>query len=275
MNDPSAATAAPAPVEPARFEGEGGSSSWMSPAWVEADAPPRAATSKIEFDDRTQLNAAARAIGGHGVMGRMADLVAFQDGYEQVGKRLLGATVVVDDLDRAMKLHQAGVGDRLVTLDGDVVDEDGVVAGGSRDAQGAGVLAQKREIRDLGDIVGQLEHDLAEATARLVTAKTELKQVGKALDGLRSQVHEGEVAIMGHEKDESRVRARARSSSRSARPARHRAARARESPRKRSRPTTSPRASARASRPSASRRSSARRSISWRTSRSIAIGSTS
>ena len=161
---------------------------------------------KIEVDDRTQLVAAHAAIGGEGVLGRMADLVAFADGYETVGKRLLGATVVVDDLARALQLHNEGVTDRLVTLDGDVIEDDGVVAGGSRDAQGAGVLAQKREIRDLEEIVGTLEHDLAEAMARLVTAKTELKQVTKALEGLRTQVHEGEVAIMGHEKDEARVR---------------------------------------------------------------------
>src|SRR5690606_27592795 len=157
--------------------------------------------------DRTALVAAHAAVGGEGVLGRMADLVAFAEGYEQVGRRLLGGTVVVDELGRAIELHRRGVSDRLVTLDGDVVDEDGVVAGGSRDAQGAGVLAQKREIRDLEEIVGKLEHDLSEAMARLVTAKTELKMVGKALDGLRTQVHEGEVAIMGHEKDEARVRA--------------------------------------------------------------------
>jgi chromosome segregation protein len=160
----------------------------------------------IEVEDRTQLVVAHAAIGGEGVLGRMADLVAFADGYEAVGKRLLGGTVVVDDLARALQLHRHGVADRLVTLEGDVVEGDGVVAGGSRDAQGAGVLAQKREIRDLEDIVGTLEHDLAEATQRLVTAKTELKQVTKALDGVRTQVHEGEVAIMGHEKDEARVR---------------------------------------------------------------------
>jgi chromosome segregation protein len=140
------------------------------------------------------------------VLGRMADMVTFADGYEGVGKRLLGGTVVVDQLERALELHSQGVKDRLVTLDGDLVDEDGVVAGGSRDAQGAGVLAQKREIRDLEEIVGKLEHDLSEAMARLVTAKTELKQVQKALEGLRTQVHEGDIAIMSHEKDESRVR---------------------------------------------------------------------
>ncbi|MGE0551250.1 MAG: chromosome segregation protein SMC [Kofleriaceae bacterium] len=160
----------------------------------------------IEVEDRTQLVAAHAAIGGEGVLGRMADLVAFQDGYEQVGKRLFGSTVVVDDLDRALKLHSAGVTDRLVTLEGDVIDEDGVVVGGSRDAQGANVLAQKREIRELEEVVGTLEHDLSEATARLVTAKQELKMVGKAIEGLRTQVHEGELAIMGHEKDETRVR---------------------------------------------------------------------
>jgi len=200
------------------FEGEGGAASWMSPAWERSGAADDAEIvaepssgewrvgGKIEVDDRTQLVAAHAAIGGEGVLGRMADLVSFADGYETVGKRLLGTTVVVDDLARALRLHNQGVTDRMVTLDGDVIEDGGIVAGGSRDAQGAGVLAQKREIRDLEEIVGTLEHDLSEAMARLVTAKTELKQVTKALDGLRTQVHEGEVAIMGHEKDEARVR---------------------------------------------------------------------
>jgi chromosome segregation protein len=191
------------------FEGEGGAASWMSPAWSE---PTRMG---IEVEDRTALTAAmvARADGlggaeavGEGVLGRMSDLVEFADGYAPVGKRLLAGAVVVDELSRALDLHSRGVRDRIVTLEGDVIDEDGVVAGGSREAQGAGVLAQKREIRDLEEIVGRLEHDLNEAMTRLVTAKTELKQVGKALDGLRAQVHEGEVAIIGHEKDDTRVR---------------------------------------------------------------------
>ncbi|HMG55161.1 MAG TPA: hypothetical protein VK601_16810, partial [Kofleriaceae bacterium] len=180
------------------FEGEGGAASWMSPAW--ADGPAGAASDgvprspgggAIEVDDRTQLIAAHAAIGGEGVLGRMADLVAFADGYESVGKRLLGTTTVVDDLARALQLHRRGVTDRLVTLDGDVVDGDGVVAGGSRDAQGAGVLAQKREIRELEEIVAGLEHDLANATAILVSGKTELKQLTKAIEGLRGQVHQG------------------------------------------------------------------------------------
>ena len=186
-------------VERPRFEGEGGASTWM---W--SDRTGQAGS--IEVDDRTQLVNATNQIGGEGVLGRIAELVAFAEGYEQVGKRLLAGTVVVENLRQALALHERGVADPIVTLEGDMVAVDGVVAGGSRDAQGAGVLAQKREIRDLEEIVGKLEHDLSEAMQRLVTAKTELAQIVKALEGLRTQQHEGDIAIMGHEKDDTRVR---------------------------------------------------------------------
>ncbi len=210
MADEVGAAPAPAVTEPGfeavtgpsrlAFAGEGNPSAWMSPAWDERP---------IEVEDlREPSPSSARpsAVSGEGVLGRMADLVAFADGFEAVGRRLLGGTIVVDHLERALGLHQAGAVDRLVTLDGDVVEADGVVAGGSRDAQGAGVLAQKREIRDLEERVGALEHELAEATARLVTARAELKQVTKAIEGLRTQAHESALAIIGHEKDEARVR---------------------------------------------------------------------
>ncbi|MDB5557019.1 MAG: chromosome segregation protein, partial [Rhizobium sp.] len=196
----------------ARGELEGEASAGSDGSTMEAPTAERR-WGAIEVEDRTTLVAAISAGRGGaaigdmaGVLGRMADLVDFEDGYAAVGKRLLGSTVVVEDLERALRLHNQGVTDRLVTLDGDVVDEDGVVAGGSRDAQGAGVLAQKREIRDLEEITGRLEHDLSDAMTRLVTAKTELKQLVKAIEGLRTQVHEGDLAIMGHEKDEARVR---------------------------------------------------------------------
>ena len=192
----------PTPVAP-MFEGEGGPSSWISAAWEPAGA------AAFIYEDRTQLVTATQQdpAAGEGVLGRMADLVGFAEGFEEVGRRLLGSTLVVEGLERALALHELGVSDRLVTLDGDIVDGDGVVAGGSREAQGSGVLAQKREIRDLEDIVGTLEHDLAEAMQRLVTAKTELKQLQKAIEGLKTQVHQGDLEIMAHEKDDARVRA--------------------------------------------------------------------
>jgi chromosome segregation protein len=160
----------------------------------------------IQVEDRTQLNAAQAAIGGEGIVGRMTELVEFADGYQAIGRHLLAGYVVVDSLARAVALHDAGVTETLVTLDGDLVDPRGVVSGGSREAMGAGVLAQKREIRELEEIVSGLEHDLAEATATLVSGKAELKQLTKAIEGLRGQVHQGDLTIIGHEKDHGRIK---------------------------------------------------------------------
>jgi chromosome segregation protein len=197
---------APAASAASSDDGDDRVGSPIAAALAAAATPAGASAWKIEVDDRTALTAAAAAIGGAGVVGRLTDLLEFADGYDGVGRTLLGQHVVVDSLDRAIELHQQGLSETLVTLDGDVVDPSGVVSGGSREAKGAGVLAQKREIRELEEIVGVLEHDLAEASAELITARTELKQVTKAIEGLRGQVHQGELEIMGHEKDSGRLR---------------------------------------------------------------------
>jgi chromosome segregation protein len=196
-----------APVRASDSDAAPAASAWASDGgWDTASGGGIVVEDRIVVDDQRQLHAAHAAIGGEGVLGRMVDLVQFADGYQNVGHSLLGGCVVVDSLDRAVRLHAEGVPSTLVTLDGDIVDERGVVSGGSRDAQGAGVLAQKREIRDLGEIVGSLEIDLTDATARLVSAKTELKQVTMAIEGLKTQAHQGDIAIMGHDKDLGRLR---------------------------------------------------------------------
>ncbi|HTE51684.1 MAG TPA: chromosome segregation protein SMC [Kofleriaceae bacterium] len=143
---------------------------------------------------------------GEGVVGAMADLVRFDPGYDGLAQSLLSDTIVVESLDRAIELHRSGVKRTLVTLDGDIVDERGVVSGGSVDAQGAGVLAQKREIRELDEICVSLERDLTDATGRYVQHKTELGHVTRALDGLRHETHDGDMAITVGEKDAAAAR---------------------------------------------------------------------
>jgi chromosome segregation protein len=174
-----------------------GASSWQVPNGIDT---------AMVVEDRTAIVAAVGVVGGEGVLGRLVDLVGLADGYAGVAHRLFGDAVVVDSLERAVALHEAGAAATLVTVDGDLVDARGVVAGGSRDNQGAGVLGQKREIRELEEIVAQLDGELTEATAALLTARTELRQVDKALEGLRREQHQGDLAIMSQDKDAARLR---------------------------------------------------------------------
>jgi chromosome segregation protein len=159
---------------------------------------PAPAGGGIQYEDRSGMSMVPS---GEGVLGAMVDLVKFEEDYKDVASNLLSEVVVVDTLKRAMELRSAGAVQTLVTLDGDIVDARGVVAGGSRDAKGASVLAQKREIRELDEIVEALERDLTEATASFVSAKSDLLKVSKAVEGLRNDRHEGELEINSHERD--------------------------------------------------------------------------
>ena len=138
---------------------------------------------------------------GEGVLGAMNELIEFTGELSDVGDNLVGDFVVVDTLTRALELHQSGIRRSLVTLEGDVVDSRGVVAGGSRDAKGAGVLAQKREIRELDEIVESLEGDLRTASTELFSTKQELGQVEATLKSLQNERHDGDIQITAHEKD--------------------------------------------------------------------------
>ncbi len=158
----------------------------------------------IEFEDRT---AQPTPVMGDGVLGDMLELVTFDEGFAEVGRSLLGECVVVDNLTTALELHHGGAERTLVTLEGDIVDRHGVVSGGSRESQGASVLAQKREIRELEEITAELEEDLGAAAGRFVAVKTELGHVGRSLEKLRTESHDGEIAIMGNEKDLGQCRA--------------------------------------------------------------------
>ncbi len=139
-----------------------------------------------------------------GVRGPMLGFIDCKPEYAPVADYLFHDVLVVDSLARALELWEQGLRRTMVTLDGDIVDRHGVVTGGSREQAGAGVLQQKREIRELEEISAALEQDLADATARHVACKAELARVGATLDAIRKDTHQGEITILSHEKDLSR-----------------------------------------------------------------------
>ena len=143
---------------------------------------------------------------GDGVKGRFLDLVKFADDYKSVAETLFGDVLVVDDLMTALDRWRAGDHRSYVTLDGELVDETGIVTGGSREAAGAGILAQKREIRELDGIISELESQHNDAQFRHQQLKNELQTLQTALDTMRKDAHQGEMQILTLEKDLARDR---------------------------------------------------------------------
>jgi chromosome segregation protein len=143
---------------------------------------------------------------GEGVRGPMLELIGYDRRYNEVASYLLGDVVVVEDLQRAIALwRETKTNKTIVTLEGEVIDPHGVVTGGSRESAVAGVLEQKREIRELEEIVAKLEVDYQAALARHVDTKQQMAEVTRSLEELAAMMRADEVSIVSQQKDLDRA----------------------------------------------------------------------
>jgi chromosome segregation protein len=143
---------------------------------------------------------------GEGVRGPLLDLIGYDRQYDRIAAYLLGDVVVVENLKRALELwRETQTTKTIVTLDGEVIDPQGVVTGGARESAVAGVLEQKREIRELEEVVAKLEADTQEALARHVGKKQELATITEDLERLATEMRADELELFGQQKDLDRA----------------------------------------------------------------------
>lgn len=143
---------------------------------------------------------------GEGVRGPMLELIGFDRHYDRVAAYLLGDVIVVEDLRKALELwRQTKIEKTLVTLDGEVIDPHGVVTGGSRESAVAGVLSQKREMRELEEVVARLELDYQSALQRHVSNKQALAEVSGTLDETIAGIRRDELDLAVQKKDVDRL----------------------------------------------------------------------
>ena len=85
-----------------------------------------------------------------GVIGIASDLIKFNKKYEQIILNLLGRTVIVDNMETAIKVAKKnGYSFRIITLEGDVINASGSITGGSVAKKTVNILGRGREIEKL------------------------------------------------------------------------------------------------------------------------------
>ena len=98
----------------------------------------------------------------NGVIGIAADLVDFEKKYEQIIYNLLGRTVIVDNMDNAIKVaKQNGYTFRIVTVEGDVINPSGLISGGSVAKKTVNILGRGREIENLEKELKKLKEKIS------------------------------------------------------------------------------------------------------------------
>lgn len=134
-------------------------------------------------------------VGSHGIA---KDLIKYGSDIENVISNLLGATVVVDNLDIAIKLAQnTRFTYKIVTLDGDIINPQGSMTGGSKKSEAVNLISRDREIKTLAEQIEKFKQEITSSNDTFVEMKAKLSDCQNKYDFLSSQDKKVDVELAG------------------------------------------------------------------------------
>lgn len=146
--------------------------------------------------------------GKQGCFGLASSLVDYNRDIDNVVSNLLGNTVIVDNLNTAVTLAKSsGYAFRIVTLDGDVVNPQGSLTGGSKKAESSNLIGREREIETLGIEIIKLEKRVEEINKEIALDSEKFTSQKKELDELASKKNNLEIEIASDKEKLNSVKA--------------------------------------------------------------------
>lgn len=125
-----------------------------------------------------------------GFLGMASDLVKADEEYDNVISQLLGAIVVIDNVDNALaiaKKYKHMV--RLVTLEGEYLTPGGALAGGAFKNQ-SNLLSRKREIEELEETVAQKLRQKSKIQEEIEDIKKKRSKLRDELEALKGTMQD-------------------------------------------------------------------------------------
>ena len=113
-----------------------------------------------------------------GVVGIASDLVKYNKKYEQIILNLLGRTVIVDNMDTAIRgAKQNDYTFRIVTTEGDLINPSGAITGGSVAKKTVNILGRSKEIE-------KLEKEVNELKVKIKKLEDEKQEYEESIEGV-------------------------------------------------------------------------------------------
>lgn len=131
------------------------------------------------------------ALNEQGCLGVAADLVTYEDKFDDFVSALLGNVVIVDTMltaERIWKKYDRSF--KIVTLDGEVYAKGGEVTGGSRRHATSGLLSQEAQIEQCKANLDRLNRNLNSLREQREERKREVELCDEAIESLTSKISE-------------------------------------------------------------------------------------
>ena len=117
-----------------------------------------------------------------GVIGIASDLIKYNKKYEQIITNLLGRTVIVDNMENAIKVaKQNGYTFRIITIEGDVINPSGAITGGSVAKKTVNILGRGREIE-------KLQKDIQNLKTKIEKQENEKEEYQNSIENIFEEV---------------------------------------------------------------------------------------
>ncbi|MDG1929306.1 MAG: chromosome segregation protein SMC, partial [Nitrospinaceae bacterium] len=148
----------------------------------------------VPLNPKSTPSAPLQLNGTQGIVGKALNFIKCGEDYRPVIELLLGNVVIVQDMDVAMHLHQnPEFQGTVVTLNGDMIESNGFITGGSAKNESSRLLARNREIDSLSESVKELKVKLEESRVKIESDKYALVELETSLKKINEEVHQKEL----------------------------------------------------------------------------------
>lgn len=148
----------------------------------------------VPLNPKSAPGSPLRLNGSQGVVGKALNLVNCVEDYRPVIELLLRNVVIVEDMDVAMRVHQSPeFQGTVVTLNGEMIEANGFITGGSVKSESTRLLARNREIENLSENVRELKARLEASQMKIESGKRALAELDLRLKQMEGEAHQKEL----------------------------------------------------------------------------------
>ncbi len=142
-----------------------------------------------------------------GCFGIATNALTYDPVFDTVIKGLLGSTVIVDNMDTAVRLaRDSKYGFRIVTLDGDIVTPQGAITGGSKKSDATNVFAHERTLKDITAQTENLKSSIESAQTERDGLAVRNEELTKRVREFTEDIHEYELAAAALAAEQTAIR---------------------------------------------------------------------
>ena len=129
-----------------------------------------------------------------GVIGIAADLVKYNKKYEQIIFNLLGRTVIVENMDTAIRVaKENGQSFKIVTQEGDIINTSGAITGGAVMKKTVNILGRENEIKKLGQEIKKLQENIEKIEQEKAEYEQSIEGILEVAEKLEKELQENDI----------------------------------------------------------------------------------